>query len=275
MNHEDLRITVFDPVNDVLLIELNDSAEWGQISLRPLLMARWLESGLRPPLLILDHSGKQEISHRDLNALLNFRKIVTDRGGEMCLCGVDAEALEKSPIGAFFPIANSRQEAAERLLPIRQLSEVEREKLAAASEHTLDGVVFGLVGCPVRDVGDVPERLRSAGIEFRLPGTVADGDYVVFCISCTDSLSAGTRQSVARCAGRTIRPLAIVLTDYQLVDNESLRDLVTAEETELLSQVVPRAVAERLPLYYDFDPGLPAKLKALIRNGIEAVTCGR
>jgi hypothetical protein len=43
---------------------------------------------------------------------------------------------------------------------------------------------------------------------------------------------------------------------------------------ELLSRVVPSAVVKRLPLYYDFDPGLAAKLKSRINEGIEAITCG-
>ena len=139
----------------------------------------------------------------------------------------------------------------------------------------LDGAVVSLVGCPERDVGDVPQRLQSSRLEIRHVGTVADGDYVVFCISCTVGPSDGIRRTVARCAGRTIKPLAIVLTEYQLVDNESLRDLMTVEEMELLSQVVPRAVVERLPLYYDFDPSLAAKLIALIGGGTDAVTSGR
>lgn len=80
---------------------------------------------------------------------------------------------------------------------------------------------------------------------------------------------------MARCAGRKIKPLAIVLTEYQLVEDETLRDLVTAEEMELLSQVVPRAVVERLPLYYHSDADFAAKLIGLIGGGSDAVTCGR
>ena len=66
MSHEYPRVTVFDPVNDVLLIQLSDSepkptlvgcgervppellAQWIQSRLRPVLLARWIESGLRP-----------------------------------------------------------------------------------------------------------------------------------------------------------------------------------------------------------------------------------
>ena len=72
------------------------------------------------PLLIVDYSGKQEDSHGDdLNALLILRRIVTDRGGEMCLCGLSSDLLEKSRLGGFFPFAKSPHEAVERLLPVR------------------------------------------------------------------------------------------------------------------------------------------------------------
>lgn len=200
---------------------------------------------------------------------------MTDRGGEMCLCGPSSDLLEKSRLGGFFPFTKSPHEAVERLLPVRASSAVGRENLAAPPVHMLDGAVVSLVGCPKRDVGDVPQRLQSSRLEIRHVGTVADGDYVVFCIFCTVGPSDGTRRTVARCAGRKIKPLAIVLTEYQLVEDETLRDLVTAEEMELLSQVVPRAVVERLPLYYDFDPSLAAKLIALIGGGTDAVTSGR
>jgi hypothetical protein len=69
-----------------------------------------------------------------------------------------------------------------------------------------------------------------------------------------------------------VAPVAVVLT--RVLDNDSLRDLVTLEEMELLSRVLPSEVVERLPLYYDFDPGLARKLLCPISEGLTMITCG-
>jgi len=137
----------------------------------------------------------------------------------------------------------------------------------------LGPAALGLIGCPTSDLAELPQRLLAAGVNVRPPGLVQDGDYVVFCISCPDGPTPGTRQAVLRCAGRTVAPVALVLTRAELIDNDSLRDLVTVQEMELLSQVLPRPEVERLPLYYDFDPGLARKLLSRICEGPAMVTC--
>jgi uncharacterized protein (TIGR02996 family) len=130
-----------------------------------------------------------------------------------------------------------------------------------------------LIGCPATDLADLPHRLPASGLNVRPVGVVQDGDYVVFCISCPDGPEPGTREAVLRCAGHSVAPVAIVLTRAEALDNDSLRDLVTWEEMELLSQVIPRHEVERLPLYYDFDPGLPRKLLSLISQGPIVIPC--
>jgi uncharacterized protein (TIGR02996 family) len=131
-----------------------------------------------------------------------------------------------------------------------------------------------LVGSPERDLAELPQQLPALGINVRPPTLVQNGDYVVFCISCADGPTPGTRDAVRRCAGRTIAPVAIVLTRAEVIDDASLRDLVTLEEMELLSRVIPRQEVERLPLYYDFDPNLARKLLARVSEGPTMILCG-
>lgn len=145
-----------------------------------------------------------------------------------------------------------------------------------ANSSDLGGVAtLSLVGCPTHDLADLHEGLQALRMNLRPAGVVQDGDYVVFCVSCTDGPTQGTRAAVDRCTGHVVVPLAVVLTRAELVDDDSLRELLKCEELELLCRVMPRAVVERLPLYYDFDPGLPGKLNAIIAAGINPVTCGR
>jgi hypothetical protein len=53
----------------------------------------------------------------------------------------------------------------------------------------------------------------------------------------------------------------------------SLRDFVTMQEMELLSQVIPCHDVERLPVYYDFNPWLARKLIHRIYDGPAMITC--
>jgi uncharacterized protein (TIGR02996 family) len=137
----------------------------------------------------------------------------------------------------------------------------------------LGPVALCLIGSPDSDLADLPQHLQAAGVSVRPAGVVRNGDYVVFCISCPDGPTSATREAVLRCAGRTVAPVAIVLTRAELLENDSLRELVTMEEMELLSLVLPRDEVERLPLYWDFDPGLARKLLALISAGPTMITC--
>jgi hypothetical protein len=136
-----------------------------------------------------------------------------------------------------------------------------------------EGRFLSLVGCSERDLADVPERLRSSGLNIRPFGAVSDGDSVVFCISCVDGPTDGTLQSLAWCAGRTIVSVAIVLTRAELVDDDSIRELVTVEEMELLSRIIPYQEVERLLLLYDFDPGLVDKIRSRMSEESRAVSC--
>jgi uncharacterized protein (TIGR02996 family) len=132
-----------------------------------------------------------------------------------------------------------------------------------------------LIGSPEHDLAELPQRVSGLGMNVRPPGVVQTGDYVVFCISCPDGPTPGTREAVRRCAGRTVAPVALVLTRAEALDDDSLRDLVTLEEMELLSHVIPREEVERLPLYYDFDPGLTSKLLARVSEGPRMISCSR
>lgn len=131
-----------------------------------------------------------------------------------------------------------------------------------------------LAGCPASDLAELPEWLSAAGINSRPSGVVQDGDYVIYCMNCSQGIMPGTVEAVMRCAGRAIAPVAIVLTKAELIDDASLRDFVTMEEMELLSRILPPGHVETLPLYYDFDPGLARKLLSRISEGPTIITCG-
>jgi hypothetical protein len=133
--------------------------------------------------------------------------------------------------------------------------------------------VLTLVGCADHDLADLPQRLAASGLEVRSPGVVQDGDHVVFCISCCDGPTDGTRLAVASCAGRTVVPIAIVLTRAELVLDESLRELVTLEEMELLRLILSHEEVHRLPLLYDFDPLLAKRLRSWMDAGTPVIQC--
>jgi hypothetical protein len=137
----------------------------------------------------------------------------------------------------------------------------------------MNGPVLTLIGCADHDLVDLPQRLAASGLEVRSAGVVQDGDHVVFCISCCHGPTDGTRLAVASCAGRTVAPVAIVLTQAELVDDDSLRELVTLEEMELLCLILQHAEVGRLPLLYDFDPLLATKLRSWMDAGIPGIRC--
>lgn len=124
-----------------------------------------------------------------------------------------------------------------------------------------------------RDVADLPQFLRDANFNIRPPDAIRNGDYVAFCIACTDGPTEGTRQSILGCAGLTIRPVGIILTRAELVDDDSLRSLVTCEEMELLSLILPCSEADSLLVLYDFDPNLISKISSRLRESTGAITC--
>jgi hypothetical protein len=130
-----------------------------------------------------------------------------------------------------------------------------------------------LIGCPERDLAQVPGQLRANGFDLVEADAVGDGDHVLFCISCADGPTDSTRRSVDRCAGRLIMPIAIVLTRNELLYDDSLRELVTFEEMELLSRIMPSQEVERIPLLYDFDPNLPGKVKSKMVDGSGLIRC--
>jgi len=82
----------------------------------------------------------------------------------------------------------------------------------------LGPAALSLVGCPTNDLAMVPAQLMASGVNVRPPGVVHDGDFVAFCISCLDGPTQGSREAVTGCAYRTIAPIAIVLTQAELID---------------------------------------------------------
>src|SRR5262245_12166122 len=181
-----------------------------------------------------------------------------------------AEALRlKCSIGGMVEGEPRRREMLARLEQLRPA--LDAEWFALVIRFGPAGLC--LIGSQDTDLADLPQRFLASGVNVRPFGVVRNGDYVIFCISCTDGPMPNTRDAVLRCAGHAIAPVAIVLTKVELSANDSLRNLVTMEEMELLSQVIPRDEVERLLIYYDFDPGLVRKLLSLINEGPAIITC--
>lgn len=130
---------------------------------------------------------------------------------------------------------------------------------------------LSLIGCPEHDIAEMPQRFFDVGVTVRPQGMVEDGDSVVFCISCNSGPMPGTKEALIKCNGKTIRPVALVMTRADTVDDDSLMSLVRLEDSQLLCQFIPREVVERLPVYYDFDPGLIRKLLTLVARDPQAV----
>lgn len=132
---------------------------------------------------------------------------------------------------------------------------------------------LSLLGSPTPGRDRVSDSLREAGFDLRPVGYVQVNDVVVFCISCSDDVAKGTLQSICNCAGLSICPVAIILSDAELVDDESLRALLTLEVRSLLSRIMPESEVRKLLVLFDFDPYLVKKIQSSIANGLKEVSC--
>ena len=167
--------------------------------------------------------------------------------------------------------AHDIDEAVRALLPFRLPIVNDADAISGKYGSTIPSKQISLVGCKERDIGDLSDRLTKS--RFRLTDSVSGGDPVLFCISCADGPTAGTKASVANCRGKSILPIAIVLTNYDLIDDESLRELVTLEERELLSSILPEEIVDQIPLMYDFDPSLVFRLNKLMSSNMKQIQC--
>lgn len=225
----------------------------------------WLESG-HPPLIIVNFGETRPSFRRLVFDLYSLHKFVNQRNGRICFCGCNP-----GPYGNM-DFAPNLDEAVKKLLPFRQPIVPDGDAFSNVDIRSIKDVRICLIGCPDRDLGELPGRLIASGLHVAQGESVVDHDCVLFCISCVDGPTAGTHHAVANCKNRTIWPLAIVLTNYALVD-DSLRELITLEERELLSNVLPEQTVDELPLLYDFDPSLVFKLASLVSAGPDQITC--
>lgn len=131
------------------------------------------------------------------------------------------------------------------------------------------------VGCSEKDLGDIPAQLRESGFEVVDSATdsVADGDHVIFCVSCASGPTEGTNRSYLRCSGREIVPVCIVCNFSDVVEHESLIELVAMETMEILSEILPKDVVESLPQFYDFDLNLTEKINDRLNEKLQAFRC--
>jgi len=129
------------------------------------------------------------------------------------------------------------------------------------------GMNIALVGDPELDLEGVPQLLQACGFNVRSAGVVGDGDAVLFCISCADGPQESTRTSIASCSGLRIRPLGILLTQFVLVDDESLHELVKCELRDLLTRIIPVETVDLLPALISGDPCLADKIQDILSAG--------
>jgi hypothetical protein len=132
---------------------------------------------------------------------------------------------------------------------------------------------IALIGCPEKDVGAIESRLAKAALNLRPKGTLEKGDHVLFCISASHGPTEGTRTSLESLQGKSIIPIAIVLTYADVVTDDSLRELINCEERALLATVLPENVVDDLPLLLDLDPNLVHKISDLTKSALSEVRC--
>lgn len=131
------------------------------------------------------------------------------------------------------------------------------------------------VGCAEKNLSDVPDQLRKAGFEVAdsAADVVSDGDHVLFCLSCAHGPTAGTERSVLGCSGREIVPVGVVKNFSDVVEFDSLMELVSMEMNILLAKILPEDLIERLPSFYDFDLDLPAKIADRLKQNLDSIRC--
>jgi len=95
---------------------------------------------------------------------------------------------------------------------------------------------------------------------------VKDGDHVIFCVSCSSGPTEGTIRSVHGCSGHEIIPVCIVRNFSEVVVDKSLLELVSFEMNELLKEILPQEVIDNLPVFYDFDLNLPARISGRLNQ---------
>lgn len=140
-------------------------------------------------------------------------------------------------------------------------------------KETPETPFVALIGCPEHDIGPVEDVFLASPLQVRPRGVIEQGDRTLFCISCNDGPTQGTRQAVEALHGKSIIPIAIVLTYAELTDDDSLRSLITLEERVLLSRVLPESVVDELLVLHDFDPNLVGKIQDLMRSKTTEVYC--
>ena len=199
------------------------------------------------------------------NRVLDY---VGDRGGRIVFSGLSQVAK-----GTGLSFASSLEKAIEVLRTYHAELKTDLDSKSSDVLTQLGSSKICLAGCPQKDVGSLSDEFRNLGINV-IPGhSVGNGDKIVFCISACHGPTEGTRQSIGSLYGKSVFPIAIVLTYGDLVDDDSLRELVNVEERELLTKVLPADIVDDLPLFLDVDPNLLNKIAAQTKKTVSEVQC--
>ncbi len=59
----------------------------------------------------------------------------------------------------------------------------------------------------------------------------------------------------------------------EMVDDDSIRELINYEERELLTKILPGEIVDTLPLLLDLDPSLVSKIADLTRSTTTELRC--
>ena len=196
---------------------------------------------------------------------------VHDREGKLVFIGNETPSVIKRH--SKISTALTLDEAVAVLQKYKAQLRTDNELSASEVASRLGTKKLFLAGCPEMDLGDLPDEFREFGIEVETADAISDGSHVVFCISAANGPSPGTRQSVKSCGGKTIVPIAIVLTHSDAVDDNSLRELVSMEERELLLEVLPDDTVNKLPCLLDLAPNLVTQIVDLAMDNSAEVKC--
>lgn len=197
-----------------------------------------------------------------------FYNYVTSRTGKIVAVG-----LADLAYGSFESRTSTLDEAFDLLRNYRARLKTDLDLSPSDVRKRLTSQKICLVGCPEKDLGNLPEQFRRFGIESEPIKAIANRDKVIFCLAATDGPSKGTRKSVELLHGKTIVPIAIILVYSDSVTDDSLRELANCEERELLSKVLPLDTVDGLPLLLDIDPNLMTKVVDLLQKTTTEVKC--
>jgi hypothetical protein len=124
-----------------------------------------------------------------------------------------------------------------------------------------------LVGDPDHGLHHVASLLKESKINTQLvKASVEDESLVLLCVSYQQGPSIRTLESLEKCSGHSLSPLAIVVTECDDSVDPELCDLVCLEMHALVALRIPEDRADSIEMLRDDDPEFVQKVRSLIAS---------